>query len=522
MVTLNPQIPAFKEFKALIMGLEPSPRDKPRLKRVKDDIEFPEFATKSIRDLCGGWYLTAAVLTIAAAGGTMKVDEVRRVLRFQRATSVNCSRVLGDLANRNILSLTPQQVTISSEFPAVRQLVSYARALMKYLPEYDLRDDAQEWRMPVVGTGPHGRIDWTRDSGLADRPLGVSPALDGTPLLFGTVSRFRALTTLAVNGPMRPADLVRATKMNQWTYQRLMDDGWLGKSDTIRGRTNRGTVDISSTLPARDEYFSLLKKLAERWPPKHVQHPGSDGDAKPRSKFKISKCFGSEPRTETLLTLAAIGTADVSTIQRGASSTDHGAIRRTILMLQHYGIVRYTEREGNSKIVELDPTWFAAAELRALLDALIPIDGRYAGRANSAVGQMSELRRKMGENARKKRVQVEIKRAPKLFVFCQKRSTTKYGPQTGTVEALGIAKTPVSRPRLHVPVADVVADIKAGEHEYVLVANGDPLNKKRWGALRIVGKPGRETLRTAHGSDPATLLSAKPKCCSLRPKCRHA
>jgi hypothetical protein len=110
---------------------------------------------------------------------------------------------------------------------------------------------------------------------------------------------------------------------------------WIGGLNPSRGRTTRAVVDISSALPAREQYIALLRKLAEKWPPRTVERTAGIGEAKPESEFEIGKCFGSVPRTETLLTLASMGSADVSTMHRGASSTDRGAVRRTILMLQH-------------------------------------------------------------------------------------------------------------------------------------------------------------------------------------------
>lgn len=453
MLALNPRLPAFKEFKALVRAIEPSPQAKPRLKRVKGEIAFPEVDTRSLRDLCGGWHLTATVLNVAASDGTIKTEDLRRALRFQRTNSVQRARLLQTLVDRNIISIKRDNTIISDRFPAAPQLIAYAKALLKVLPEFDLRGDAKEWQPATSGTKRHGLIDWKRDEGQAERPSGIGPSNDGTPLLFGTVSRFRTLTSLAVNGSMRPADLVAANRMNPSTYRLLLSDGWIGRSSASRGRTTRAVVDISSALPARDEYIALLRKLAEKWPPRKIDHTSGGGAVMAHSEFDIGKCFGSVPRTETLLTLAAMGSADVSTIRHSASSTDYGAVRRTILMLQHYGIVRYTEREGSAKMVELDPTWFAAAELRTLLDALIPIDGRYAGRANSAEGEMTEKRVQMRDNARKRSAKAKADPKPRRAAK-SKRNGAVLAPQA----APGAATAPKPPKSL----AEVLASIRAG------------------------------------------------------------
>ncbi len=360
--------------------------------------------------------------------------------------------MLQNLVDRWIISVERDYVTISGNFPATRQLIAYAKALLKVLPEFDLRDDAKEWQNPISATKRHGLIDWERAEGKAERATGIAPSNDGTPLLFGTVSRFRTLTTLAVNGPMRPADLFAATRMNQSTYRLLLSDGWIGRLNPSRGRTTRAVVDISSALPAREQYIALLRKLSEKWPPRTIECTAGDGDAKPRAKFVIGKCFGSVPRAETLLTLAAMGSADVMTLHRGASSTDPGAIRRTILMLQHYGIVRYTANEGSAKMVELDPTWFAAAELRALLDVLIPIDGRYQGRENSALGEMDPKRRKMRENAPKRRAKAKADSKPRR-VAKSKRNGAVLNPQA-TARGVAAANPPKS-------LVEVLASMRA-------------------------------------------------------------
>jgi hypothetical protein len=224
MFALNPRMPAFKEFNALVKAIEPAPQEKPRLERVKVEIAFPEVDTKSLRELCGGWHLTATVLNVATSGGTIKAEELRRAPRFQRTNGVKRARTLQTLVDRGIISVERDFVTISDDFPATRQLIAYAKAILKMLPEFDLRDDAKEWQHTISGTKRHGLIDWERDEGKAERPTGIAPSNDGTPLLFGTVSRFRTLTTLAVNGPMRPADLFAATRMNQSTYRLLLSD----------------------------------------------------------------------------------------------------------------------------------------------------------------------------------------------------------------------------------------------------------------------------------------------------------
>jgi hypothetical protein len=104
-------------------------------------------------------------------------------------------------------------------------------------------------------------------------------------------------------------------------------------------------------------------------------------------------------------------------------------------------------------MAELDPTWFAAVELRALLEALIPIDGRYEGRAGSAVGQMADHRRKMRENARKRRAKAKAGSKPRR-VAKSKRNGAVPSPQAAPqemaapkslVEVLGIIRARQTR-----------------------------------------------------------------------------
>jgi hypothetical protein len=126
-------------------------------------------------------------------------------------------------------------------------------------------------------------------------------------------------------------------------------------------------------------------------------------------RINPSAYFGTPARGNALLTLAAMGKADVSMLARAVSSHDRQELSRALRMFEAFGIVRRCDldsRQGGG--FELDPTWIAAAELRTLLDVLLLMDRRYHGRAGTAEAQMPWLRRRMHEKAVKRQRKVTV------------------------------------------------------------------------------------------------------------------
>ena len=68
-------------------------------------------------------------------------------------------------------------------------------------------------------------------------------------------------------------------------------------------------------------------------------------------------------------------------------------VATALAMFCHYEIVRSAGREGSALMAELNPEWFAAAELAALLEGLVHYDPSYRGRA-AAIDELMPSGRK--------------------------------------------------------------------------------------------------------------------------------
>jgi hypothetical protein len=104
-----------------------------------------------------------------------------------------------------------------------------------------------------------------------------------------------------------------------------------------------------------------------------------------------------------LLTLAAMGQADISMLERAIHVHDMQEIARAAETFDSYGILRRCRLDGRNRAgFELNPEWVAAAELRALLDALLNLEQRYRSRAAGAEAAMPPRRLKRKVNAQRR------------------------------------------------------------------------------------------------------------------------
>lgn len=346
----------------------------------------------------GSWFQTATILHVAAKGGVSR-GSVRTGLRAIGATTMQIERALSALEGRGIITDQNGVLDFHAAFSAAAEAREFAKAFLAARPDFVLRYSRPRARLVRDTRGPKGLTNWNATVVGDERPIGSSPAADGSPLLFGSAARLRVLIALAVNGPTRKADLIRSTGIRQNTYERLVYDGWLAR---VQVAPTVLAVGVAPNIPGRATLLSLLRRLADRWPPRPTT-PTPPVVMTSAKRISIEKMFGSQVRSETLLTLAAMESADVSTLGRAITSSDHNRIRASLEMLRHYGIVRRSGREGSARMFEIDSTWFAASELRSFLSDLLDIDGRYGGRRASMNMQSSGKRKKMRENAMKRK-----------------------------------------------------------------------------------------------------------------------
>jgi hypothetical protein len=208
------------------------------------------------------------------------------------------------------------------------------------------------------------------------------------------------LATLAISGPVAVVDLLKSTKMSPGTYEKLVKDGLLVRTPLSKGSLIRQAVTISPTLAGREELIALLKRIADVWPVEHLKSVGPV--VIPRARHLAANCyFGSKMRSEILLTIAAVGIVDVAILKRMMNKHDPAELSRGVRMWQAYGIVRDQRLDGRATGYELNPDWYAATELRALLDVLTAADGRFAARAAGVEIVMPPRRLKRRQNAAK-------------------------------------------------------------------------------------------------------------------------
>ena len=417
---LNPAFPAAIKLKALILALEGVHPQEPRLKVA--DLETPGRVVEEHgpREIFGPWFQTAIILTVAASGGSIPKDLLYASLRSVQSKAGRTTNALSALQRRIIIDLADDIVRIHPAFPAAAELVAFAKEFVSLRPSFDLRgsyrvsetkkcnNKPSEADAPAQPKRRHSkRYDWPRlEAGYEARPGGIRIALDGTPLLFGTVARYRVLATLAVNGSVPLPDLLRETQVRSGTYASLVADGWLGRQAHAGGQRSRQSVSLAADLLARDLLIALLKRMSMNWPVATLPVLDHSPAANPKT-VKLNRTFGSIVRSETLLTLKAFGHADGSMMQRALPRHDRQEIARALRMFESFGIVCQSGSEGNARQFSLDATWPAAAELDSYLKALLNNDGRYEARIRGAETLMTPLRLKMRRNAERRKERSE-------------------------------------------------------------------------------------------------------------------
>jgi DNA-binding transcriptional ArsR family regulator len=97
--------------------------------------------------------------------------------------------------------------------------------------------------------------------------------------------------------------------------------------------------------------------------------------------------FGSRARDRILFLLAIVGTSYPRELSRSLDISLL-TVQRTVNDLERAGVLA-TRMMGRTRLAELNPRWFAAAELRSLLERLAESDPSLAEKA-------AEIRRRPG------------------------------------------------------------------------------------------------------------------------------
>jgi len=391
MMALNPAFPAVEELVALIRDVEPEPPH-PRLPLLRDFVvPSPVVNPEEHRELFGPWRQTAILLTIANAGGAMTTTTLNGAMKSIRSRVLETRKTLKALVERRLVVVEGEMVRLHPKFAAAKALVRFSKAFCKAMSAYALRPAPSEPKPPATRLPPEA----------GQRRSYFNPAPVGPPPIVGRPPRYRVLAVLAVHGTVGMTDALKAANVGNPVAQKLIADGFVATVVNARTNVSRRAIAIAPGLVGRDEFIALLRRVEQRWPvPRTTALSGLAASNRTKVGILGQAYFGSPSRSEVLLTIAAIGTADLAMLRRAIPNHDIQEISRAVRTWEAYGIVRQVPFEGRPQGgFELNPDWFAATEMRSLLDALLSAEPRYAGRAAGAEGVMPAQRRKRKENA---------------------------------------------------------------------------------------------------------------------------
>ena len=158
------------------------------------------------------------------------------------------------------------------------------------------------------------------------------------------------------------------------------------------GRSGLGRfVSLNKDFPAYRELLIFLRALERKWPQPRVEKPSRRAErvalryttrrsgARIANSMDLDQIFYSRVRTRALLAVAASRSTDVTDI-----SSTFGERRQSV-----WNAINHWQREGlvrsvvigNRRTLELDTTFYAAAELRYFLSGLRRIGREYDVRA---------------------------------------------------------------------------------------------------------------------------------------------
>lgn len=286
----------------------------------------------------------------------------------------SAEKTVASTEKRRILTRTGDIITFHPTLAQRPELDAFVAALIAERPNMNYRDVAVPPMAPI--TRARSRLyAWATKAGEPGAPIGVAnPAgvrmdTDGTPLLFKTIARYKVLVTLAVNGPIAPTQLIGATRITMNSYDAFMKQNLIVSWSGNRGAT-RVLCGINPGLPGYPELVALLRKMHETWPARRYGADGcvqsSAGHLAATKATTSLPFFPSESRADTLLTLFALGGANVKLLHDVIATTSPDHTTRTVRMFEHFGILRHAGNEGTARMYELNKSWVAGPELSAL------------------------------------------------------------------------------------------------------------------------------------------------------------
>jgi hypothetical protein len=391
MIALNPAFPALEQFVRLLRGIYTSVSDRPSPPSLPVSGAPPPMGIVNgdSTDLFGFRFQTICIFATCRAGGTLDLATLERLVKSQGGIIGHFRRAIKATEERLILQSAGKSVIVHPDFPHPDALVDFVNAFVLAQPEYNFAVPPKQRKRRNVSQRLRKmrgrRYDWKEGPRKSSVPLGLQGSTDGTPLLFGSVTRFRVIIALATTSAIPSVYLRRDGRIGIGTYMRVKSEGLIDVAEVVIGR-HRSFCRLNPALPAYPELVRLAQALATNWPVPIRVPPDPvplDIFSPAESRVSIQQYFGSSARSETLLTLSALGQGNVAAIRRSVKLHDRHEVSRALEMFTHFDILRLSPNAITKKTYELNPDWFAATELRDLLEALRKIDGRYDARAFS-------------------------------------------------------------------------------------------------------------------------------------------
>ncbi|HEV2738711.1 MAG TPA: hypothetical protein VGU66_09045 [Candidatus Elarobacter sp.] len=168
-------------------------------------------------------------------------------------------------------------------------------------------------------------------------------------------------------------------------------------------------VALNTAFPAYREGLRLFRRLEESWPQQRAGKPRRRGERTALSQLRrtpgrratlpssgrlaaaqTDRLFYSKPGSRALLAIAAMGQTDVVDLHETVGM-DRRSAWNVANRWQREGIIR-SVRSGRRRVLELDPAYPAALELRRFLRRLVAVTEEYEALATLSTRRPESLR----------------------------------------------------------------------------------------------------------------------------------
>lgn len=404
-IALNDGHPAMKEFRALLKAIVP-----------KRDVSIGEFDRPRRTPVRRALSKSKIDLTLHSPGRTIflalleamggSVDHASFVRGMFEYAPPYPRQLMRGFVQQGILreddSTGPFAVAFNSQWRGATELRSLCRKILKLVPPYRVRVTRAR-ALPPAETykgHPHG-IPYFRGTEGAVRPRGMAPSETFAPLLFGTDARYRILAVLALHGPTRIGDLLRAAHVDRnTTIQGLERDGLV----RTWGRVPLRIAALDLTFPAHAELLNLLRAMHKAYPV--IEKPQKQMVITIRNtrawNGEIENFCCSVIRAKVLISVGLCDGIDTVSLTRLFPEHTRTCLRLAAHMFTAFGVFERVT-EGNARPYRLNPKFCAFHELRLFVRKLANLRPQYARRGELQERYMSPMRLTMRRNARKKR-----------------------------------------------------------------------------------------------------------------------